>query len=72
MGHESTTKELRIYNVEKKVSSTNGVEKTGQLHANAANCATHTMHKNKFEWIKDINLRPETTKSENIGGTYTL
>ena len=34
------TKEARIYNEEKTVSSINGVEKTGELYAKESTCTT--------------------------------
>ena len=45
------TKEARIYNGEKTVSSASGVGKAGQLHVNQLNynTLTHTIYKNKLK-----------------------
>ena len=48
------SKEPRIYNEERMVSSINGTEKTGPL--------SYTVPKNQLKWIKDLNVRPETIK----------
>ena len=49
MDYESWTKEARIYNGEKKVSSESGVGKVEQPHVNqCVRTHLHTIHKNKF------------------------
>ena len=71
-GHLIHDKGGRIYSGEKAASSINGVGKTGQQHAKEANwSASHTMHKTKLKWIKDLKVGPETIKllEENIGST---
>ena len=45
-----------------KISSKNSVGKTGQQNANETGSLLRTKHKNKFKWIKDLNVRPETIK----------
>ena len=63
------TKEARIYNGEKTVSSISGAGKTGQLHVKKNEIRTffNTIHKNKLK----INVRPDPIKllEENIGRT---
>ena len=51
------TKETRIYNGEKTVSSINGARKTGQLHVkrNEIRTPSNTIHKNKVK----MNQRPK-------------
>ena len=44
---QSITKEARVYNGEKTVSSINGVGKNGQLHAKESNWTTLSHHAQK-------------------------
>ena len=46
-GSSSTTREARIYNVEKTASLINDVGKTGQLHAKESNCTNFSHHAQK-------------------------
>ena len=64
---QSITKEARIYSVEKIVSSINSVGKCDSyMQNNQSGLLSHTMHRNKFKWIKDLNHKTPKIKNGTI------
>ena len=57
------TKETRIYNGKKIISSISVLGKLDSyMQKNAIRTFSNTTHKNKLECIKDLNVRPDTIK----------
>ena len=63
------TKEPRIYTGERKVSSIVMGKLNSCRQNNETGLLTYAIHKISSKWIKDMNIRPGTTKlvEENIG-----
>ena len=65
------TRESRILNEERRISSTNSFEKAGQPHAKECNWSPTSRSSKKKKWIhKDLNAKTETLKhlEENTRG----
>ena len=58
------TKEAQIYNGVKTVSSINGAEKIGEIHAkNETRSPTYTIHKNKLKTDKELKQKTGSHKN---------
>ena len=65
MVNQSATKEARVYNGEKTVSSINGARKLRQLHENSEiRTFSNTMHKNNVKM--DQRLKGKTTHNKTV------
>ena len=63
MGNLSLTKEARIYNEEKTVTSKNSAGKTGQLHLKSEiRTFSNTIHRNEDTFSAHLNIRMDTIK----------
>ena len=64
--------EARLYNGGKRVSSINGVDKIGQL--NIKRKIAHSLTSHTHTWIKDLNVKSDTTNllEENIDRTLYM
>ena len=56
------TKEPKTLNQERIVSSVNAIGRTGQPHVKEWNLTTFLHYTQKWIWIKNLNIRPETIK----------